>query len=66
LSFYGLFFRGGPALGALMIGMASEWLGLRLPLGLGAVLLIGAWLGIAVGRDRLAAALESAPPSRTG
>ena len=66
LSFYGLVFRGGPALGALLIGMASEWFGLRLPLGLGAVLLIGAWLGIAVGRDRLAAALEGAPPSRTG
>ncbi len=62
LSFYGLVFRGGPALGALMMGILSEQLGLRLPLGLGAVLVIAAWLCIVLGRDRIIAALESSRP----
>lgn len=47
LSLYGLIFRGGPALGALAMGGASEAFGLRWPLAVGAVavllLLIWAW-----------------------
>jgi predicted MFS family arabinose efflux permease len=38
LSFHGLVFRGGPALGALAMGAASEALGLRAPLAAGALL----------------------------
>jgi predicted MFS family arabinose efflux permease len=47
LSLYGLIFRGGPALGALAMGAASEVLGLQLPLAIGSVavllLLFWAW-----------------------
>jgi predicted MFS family arabinose efflux permease len=38
LSLWGLIFRGGPALGALAMGAASEVLGLQAPLALGALL----------------------------
>jgi predicted MFS family arabinose efflux permease len=62
LSFHGLIFRAGPALGALVMGILSESLGLRLPLGIGAILVIAAWLWIVVGRDRMAEALESPRP----
>ena len=47
LSLYGLIFRGGPALGALAMGVASEAVGLRWPLAAGSVavlvLLVWAW-----------------------
>jgi predicted MFS family arabinose efflux permease len=47
LSLYGLIFRGGPALGALAMGVASEGVGLRWPLAAGSVavlvLLVWAW-----------------------
>ncbi len=35
MSLYGIIFRGGPAAGALVIGLASEWVGLRWPLAMG-------------------------------
>ena len=38
LSLFGLIFRGGPALGALVVGVASEALGLQAPLAVGALL----------------------------
>jgi predicted MFS family arabinose efflux permease len=38
LSLFGLIFRGGPALGALVIGVASEAFGLQAPLAVGALL----------------------------
>ena len=38
LSLFGLIFRGGPALGALAMGAASEVLGLQVPLAAGALL----------------------------
>jgi predicted MFS family arabinose efflux permease len=46
LSLFGLIFRGGPALGALAIGVASEAVGLSAPLAVGALLGLGAalWL----------------------
>jgi MFS family permease len=62
LSFHGLIFRGGPALGALVMGLLSESVGLRLPLALGAVLVIAAWLPLVIRRDQIAAALESPRP----
>ena len=46
LGLYGLIFRGGPALGALAIGVASEWVGLQWPLAAGAGLALLAWLPI--------------------
>ncbi len=42
LSLFGLIFRGGPALGALVMGAASEFVGLQVPLAAGALLGIGA------------------------
>lgn len=38
LGLYGIIFRGGPALGALVMGVMSEWWGLRWPVAGGAVL----------------------------
>ena len=45
MSLYGIIFRGGPAAGALLIGVASEWVGLRWPLAVGCLitLAICAW-----------------------
>ena len=44
LSIYGLIFRGGPALGALIMGAASDYIGLRPPIVIGAVLVLLVWL----------------------
>ncbi len=60
LSLYGLIFRGGPALGALVMGGLSEIVGLRLPLAGGACLAALAWALVWTRRHRLAAALEPA------
>jgi MFS family permease len=38
LGIYGIIFRGGPALGALAMGVLSEWWGLRWPVAAGAAL----------------------------
>lgn len=58
LSLYGLIFRGGPALGALVMGGLSEALGLRWPLAGGALLAALAWALVWLRRDRVAAALR--------
>ena len=58
MSFYGMIFRGGPALGALIMGSLSSQFGLRLPVACGALLCAGFWLWARVRRDRIAAALE--------
>ncbi|MEQ8701433.1 MAG: MFS transporter [Bauldia litoralis] len=62
LSLYGLIFRGGPAIGALLIGTASDFVGLRWPVIAGATLVLLAW---AVARTRAAAIRGSleAPPA---
>lgn len=44
LSIYGLSFRAGPALGALMMGAASEVFGLQLPVAIGAAVCLAGWL----------------------
>jgi predicted MFS family arabinose efflux permease len=44
LSLYGLIFRGGPAVGALAMGTASERFGLRLPVLFGALIVLAVWL----------------------
>jgi predicted MFS family arabinose efflux permease len=60
LSLFGLIFRGGPALGALVIGTASEALGLSAPVAVGALLglLAALWLW----RRREAIGRSLAPP----
>jgi predicted MFS family arabinose efflux permease len=61
MALYGMIFRAGPALGAVIIGMASEHLGLRLPLAIGALLSCGFWLLTRLHHKKIAAALEEVP-----
>src|SRR5216684_8596128 len=67
MALYGMIFRAGPAVGALVMGVASEHLGLRLPLAIGALLSCGFWLLTRLRHKEIAAALEDAPasPERT-
>jgi MFS family permease len=44
LSIYGLSARAGPAIGALMMGTASDWLGLQIPIAVGAGICVLAYL----------------------
>jgi predicted MFS family arabinose efflux permease len=60
LSLYGIIFRGGPAVGALIMGIASEHAGLRLPLAVGSLLAMLAWLWTWSARARITRALEAA------
>jgi predicted MFS family arabinose efflux permease len=60
MSLYGMIFRGGPALGALIMGSLSSQVGLRLPVACGALLCAGFWLWARLRRARIADALE--PP----
>jgi MFS family permease len=61
LGIYALLFRGGPAFGALIMGALSEYVGLRLPVLVGAVavflVFVWAWLH----RKQIAASLAQAP-----
>jgi predicted MFS family arabinose efflux permease len=54
LSLFGLIFRGGPAVGALVMGAASEAIGLQAPLAIGCV--IGLLAALAIWRRRAAIA----------
>lgn len=58
LSFFGLVFRGGPALGALAIGAVGDRTGLALPLGIAAGIAGGVWLVIWSRRAAILAATE--------
>jgi predicted MFS family arabinose efflux permease len=63
MALYGMIFRAGPAVGAVVIGAASEHFGLRLSLAIGALVSCAAW-GLSRLRHReIAAALEAAPAS---
>lgn len=61
MALYGMIFRAGPALGAVLIGMASEHLGLRLPLAIGALVSCAFWLLTRLRHKEIAAALEDHP-----
>lgn len=61
MSLYGVIFRGGPALGALVMGLFSAHVGLQAPV-IGAALLTACyWLWAKLRQRRLAEALEGAP-----
>jgi predicted MFS family arabinose efflux permease len=60
LSLFGLIFRSGPAIGALLMGLLSDWTGFRWPLVAGAVIGILAWFWIWQQRPRINAALQPA------
>ncbi len=66
LGLYGLVARGGPALGALLMGIAAEHFGLRAPVIFGAALCILLWIWAWPRRNALAAALEVDPPEAGG
>jgi MFS family permease len=61
MALYGMIFRAGPAVGAVLMGFASEYLGLRLPLAIGALASCGFWLLTRLRHKRIAAALEDRP-----
>jgi predicted MFS family arabinose efflux permease len=62
MSLYGMVFRGGPALGALIMGASASQLGLRLPVACGALFCIGFWAWARLRQDRIAESLEAPPP----
>ncbi len=57
LSLYGLSARAGPAIGALMMGTASEWFGLRLPVIVGGGVCVLGYLWTLNRRRKIAEAL---------
>lgn len=58
MSLYGLTMRAGPALGAIVMGVAADRIGLRWPLLAGAVLVAALWARIWAMRARVVAGLE--------
>jgi MFS family permease len=61
MALYGMIFRSGPALGAVLVGTASVHFGLRLPLALGAIASCSFWLLTRLRHREIAAALEDIP-----
>lgn len=61
VSAYALVARGGPAVGALILGVAADHFGLRWPVAFGAALCLLAWLWAMSQRKFLADALETDP-----
>jgi predicted MFS family arabinose efflux permease len=61
MALYGMIFRAGPAVGAVLMGTLSEYLGLRLALALGAMLSASFWLATRFRHKSMAAGLECPP-----
>jgi MFS family permease len=59
MAIYGMIFRGGPAIGTLLMGTASSHFGLRLPVAAGAVCCGFVWLWARFGQERIARELEA-------
>jgi MFS family permease len=62
MALYGMIFRAGPALGAVITGTASVHFGLRLPLAVGAVVSIACWALTLNRRKAIVASLEDTMP----
>lgn len=60
MSLYILIFRGGPAVGALAVGAAFEWIGMSVGLMVGAAIGLACWLWGLRRTRRIAGALEAA------
>jgi MFS family permease len=61
MALYGMIFRAGPALGAVLMGSLSERFGLRLPLAVGALVSCGFWALTRAQQRHIAETLESEP-----
>jgi predicted MFS family arabinose efflux permease len=61
MALYGMIFRAGPAVGAVLMGSLSERFGLRLPLALGALVSCSFWAWTRLKRTRMAETLEADP-----
>jgi predicted MFS family arabinose efflux permease len=59
MALYGMIFRSGPAIGAVLMGTASEHIGLRLSLAIGATTSCLCWVLARLRQSRIAAALEA-------
>lgn len=66
LGLFGMIFRAGPALGALVIGRIGDAVGLTWPVLIGAVVGLVAYVFAWSRRQRLRAALETRPESEAG
>ncbi len=62
MSLYIVIFRGIPAVGALLVGLVAESLGLRPTFAISAALCLAAWLMVMPRRRDIAAALETRTP----
>jgi predicted MFS family arabinose efflux permease len=62
MALYGMIFRAGPALGAVVMGTASEHFGLRLPLAIGATVSCLCWALTLHRRRAIMASLEEPSP----
>jgi predicted MFS family arabinose efflux permease len=63
MALYGMIFRAGPALGAVVMGTASEHFGLRLPLAVGATVSCACWALTLHRRKAIIASLEDPEPA---
>jgi predicted MFS family arabinose efflux permease len=61
MALYGMIFRAGPAVGAVLMGSLSERFGLRLPLAVGALISCGFWAWTRLKQRRMAETLEADP-----
>ncbi len=61
MALYGMIFRAGPAIGAVLMGSLSERFGLRLPLAVGALVSCGFWAWTRLKQERMAETLETEP-----
>jgi predicted MFS family arabinose efflux permease len=65
MALYGMIFRAGPAVGAVLMGTLSEYLGLRLALALGAIVSGSFWLATRFRHKSMAVGLECSPMGAT-
>ena len=61
MALYGMIFRAGPAVGAVLMGSLSERFGLRWPLAVGALISCGFWARTRLKQRRMAETLEADP-----
>jgi predicted MFS family arabinose efflux permease len=64
MALYGMIFRAGPAIGAVLMGSLSGHFGLRLPLAVGALVSCGFWAWTRLKAKRMAETLEADPSAR--